>query len=489
MKETMYFTNGAFPEAKPEQMGVSSRDIAAYIDALREIDYDLHSLQIVRHGKRVFAAATAPYTLQDPHRLLSAAKGIIAAAVLFAIDEGKLHLDDKVVNYFQDMMPEHPSENLLSMTLYDLLTMQTGQDTDDAFMHFLTHPDEDLCRAFFQTPVTGKPGTHFFYNNSVPHLLFFLVERATGCRFEDYLNEKLCEPLGVRVTAQYNSEGIYDPVTTVVTPEDFMKIAIWFLQEGAWEGKQLIDPALIRMALAQQVCTGNEDVNARGYCMQMSKNCFGGARMEGGGVQVALMMPEFDTVFVYTSSETRGRESMLLAYDKVISRMKGKSMAADPEGEELLRKAAATMTRAPRAQADVPGSDRWEGTYHFQANDRGLEQLSFHREGDRYALQVNDALVHIGLNEKWEPSEKHVFVRPDVSIQNRIYGSDPEHCLFSGGWKDDHTFVFVLKSLASMGEFRFYLAFDQQQVTVHIPRRVSVGPQDDNNCDLLSAQR
>lgn len=489
MKETMYLIDGAFPEGSPEEEGISSRDIAAYIDALRAMDYDLHSLQIVRHGKRVFAKATEPYTLQSPHRLLSAAKSIIAAAVLFVIDDGKLRFEDKVADFFSEYLPDNPCKEVLQLTVYDLLTMQTGQDTDDAFMHFLTHPDEDLCRAFFVTPFTGQPGTHFFYNNAVPHLLFTLVERATGRKYAEYLNEKLCSPLGIRITAQYNNVGIYDPVTTVVSAEDFMKLGVWFLQEGAWEGKQLLDPSLIRMAMAQQVCTNSEDIVSRGYGMQIWRNFFGGACMNGGGVQLAMIVPEQDMVFTITSNETRGHEAIMLAYEKVISRVRGRAMLADPEGERLLQQAAATMNRAPVGQAEISGCRQWEGKYRFAANDYGLETMSFHRADAKYMLCINNTQVEIGLYGVWKPAEKHILVKPDLSIQNRIYETDPQHCMFSGGWQAENRFVFTLKSLGSMGEYRFCLTFDQQRATLQIPRHVSVGAQDETNVDILSANR
>ena len=88
-------------EDVPEAVGISSRHIAAYLQRLRECDYEIHSLQIIRKKKLIFAAAADPYTLESPHRLLSAAKAIIAAAVLFAIDEGRLSFDSRIIDFFR----------------------------------------------------------------------------------------------------------------------------------------------------------------------------------------------------------------------------------------------------------------------------------------------------------------------------------------------------------------------------------------------------
>ena len=211
--------------------------------------------------------------------------------------------------------------------------------------------------------------------------------------------------------------------------------------------------------------------------------------MNGGGVQLAMIVPEQDMVFTITSNETRGHEAIMLAYEKVISRVRGRAMLADPEGERLLQQAAATMNRAPVGQAEISGCRQWEGEYRFAANDYRLETMSFHRADAKYMLCINNTQVEIGLNGAWQPAEKYILVEPDLSIQNRIYETDPQHCMFSGGWQAENRFVFTLKSLGSMGEYRFCLTFDQQRVTLQIPRHVSVGAQDETNVDILSANR
>ena len=110
----------------PEASGIASRNIANYLNRLREMDYDLHSFQIYRDGRKVFGEAASPYTLESPHRLLSAAKGIIGALVLFAIDEGKLSFESHIVDYFEDKLPKDLDERFKRITVYDLMTMQCG---------------------------------------------------------------------------------------------------------------------------------------------------------------------------------------------------------------------------------------------------------------------------------------------------------------------------------------------------------------------------
>ena len=103
--ETNILKDGTIKEGTPESVGIASGHIANYLMRLRDIDYDIHSLQIVKDGKLIFANASEPFMLESPHRLLSAAKAIIAAAVLFAVDEGFLSFDSKIIDYFRDKLP------------------------------------------------------------------------------------------------------------------------------------------------------------------------------------------------------------------------------------------------------------------------------------------------------------------------------------------------------------------------------------------------
>lgn len=483
-------------KALPEEAGISSEHIAAYVQRLREMNYDLHSLQIVKDGKLIFAEAAAPYTLESPHRLLSAAKAIIAAAVFFAVDEGKLSFDDKIITYFQDKLPENYDERMERITLYDLLTMQSGQNSDEAFMHFIEEPETDLCESFFAVPMDCEPGTQFFYNNSIPHLLFFLVERATGMGIEQWINEKLCDPLGIRVTAQYNKDGIYDPVTTVVSAEDFLKLALWFLHLGNWKGKQLLNAELIKMACTQQTWTGNKEAgyqNGKGYCMQLWRNAFGGCRMDGGGGQIALILPEYDMAAVIMGNDSRSDQAIHIFYEEILSKVHGRALPEDRMSKQRLLEAAKNMSRAPfKAMAHAEAEQNINGKrYQFSGNEWGIEMLCFQFEKENTVLQVKqngkENCFLIGLNANWCESKKPLLLAPDISIQNRIYGPDPEDCFLSGGWKTDTVYEAVCKSVASMGEYVFFFSFSESGLEVSLPGGISAGMKCDEGYAYLKS--
>ena len=98
--DTHYFLldrKDAFETSTPEEQGITSASIADFFDTVRERDLEVDSIQIVRHGKLCLDAVAAPYTRDSFHRIYSAAKGVVATAILFAVQEGLIELDSPVV--------------------------------------------------------------------------------------------------------------------------------------------------------------------------------------------------------------------------------------------------------------------------------------------------------------------------------------------------------------------------------------------------------
>ena len=66
----------------PEEQGIPSRAISDFLRTVWDQGQELHSLHVVRNGKLVAAGTAKPFTEDSYHRIFSAAKGIVAAAVL-----------------------------------------------------------------------------------------------------------------------------------------------------------------------------------------------------------------------------------------------------------------------------------------------------------------------------------------------------------------------------------------------------------------------
>ena len=68
-------------------------------------------------------------------------------------------------------------------------------------------------------------------------------------------------------------------------------------------------------------------------------------------------------------------------------------------------------------------------------------------------------------------------------------GNDPQQCYCAGGWRTQNEFCFTLKSLASMGEFRFILHFDGSMLQLNIPLDVTAGMKKEMGYTIASAKK
>ena len=118
----------ALPRADfPEQVGVSSKAISELLDDFERSQIELHSIMILRHRKVAFETWRDPYAPDIPHTMYSVSKSFTSIAIGFAIDEGLLTLDTKVIDIFPEYRPQKYDENLEKLTVFHLLTMTAGK--------------------------------------------------------------------------------------------------------------------------------------------------------------------------------------------------------------------------------------------------------------------------------------------------------------------------------------------------------------------------
>lgn len=162
-----------------------------------------------RSGKPLYArgfgyanlAAGIRFTPDTPTDAASVAKTLTAAAVLMLEEEGRLHLDDPV----QRHVPEYPHPGT---RICDLLTHSAGlPEAQYDFFDGLIPPGRIRTTALFLDILrekgvrpTFEPGTRFSYSSLGFDVAALLVERVTGRRWDDFLRDRVFDPLGMRAT-------------------------------------------------------------------------------------------------------------------------------------------------------------------------------------------------------------------------------------------------------------------------------------------------
>lgn len=294
------------PRSTPEAEGIAS---SAILDFLREADArldSLHSVMVLRHGRVIAEGWWKPYAAEHPHSMFSVSKSFTSIAIGLAIAEGRLTLDDLVVDLLPDDLPAEITPRLTTLAVRHLLTMTTGHATDTVSLADESH-GENWARSILAQPLDFAPGTHYVYNSGASYLLSAILQRLTSERLLDYLTPRLFEPLAI-ASASWEScpRGIDAGGWGLsITTEDLAAFGQLLLQRGQWNGRQLVAAGWIDEATSAQVDTSatDHDLDGRqGYGFQFWRNRLAGYRADGAFGQFCIVLPKQDAVVVLTSA-------------------------------------------------------------------------------------------------------------------------------------------------------------------------------------------
>jgi CubicO group peptidase (beta-lactamase class C family) len=342
-----------FLRVAPEDVGIRSAGIAAFLDDLNAKQVEMHSMMLLRHGRVAAEGWWEPYAPTTPHMLFSLSKSFTATAAGLAIQEGFFKLDDPVLQYFADCAPENPSENLIAMRVRDLLCMGTGHETEPA-----PGKNKGWEKIFLSHPVVHRPGNYFLYNSIATFMVSSLVKRTTGQGLVDFLKPRLFDKLGIENPVwDLNPDGIEAGGWGLnLRTEDIARFGQMILQEGQWLGEQIVPRNWVRLMTAWQIdnSLGREKDWAQGYCFQFWRCRNDAFRGDGAFGQYCVVMPKKDAVLAITSSTNDMQYILDCAFDRLLPAMQD-CLPPDPVASTTLseRMAALALPRLCGGEGDI----------------------------------------------------------------------------------------------------------------------------------------
>ncbi|WP_186224708.1 serine hydrolase domain-containing protein [Burkholderia gladioli] len=282
------------PRARASAMGVDASAVAAWLDDVEQAGLDLHAFMLHRHGHVIAEGWRWPYRADRLRNLHSVAKSFTACAIAFAIEEGRLRLEDRLGDFFAESPPApHPAA---AMTVADLLTMRTGHagETSGAVWRRMS---SSWIEAFFAIPVETPPGSNFVYTSAASYMLSALVSRVTGETTHEYLRPRLFAPLGISgETWDIGTDGINPGGNGLwAHTADLLKLGILHVQGGVWEGRRVLPEAWVAEATRAQ-----EASNRYGYHWWVHDG--GSYSAIGKFVQLVRVFPEAGVTLAVTGA-------------------------------------------------------------------------------------------------------------------------------------------------------------------------------------------
>lgn len=265
------------------------------------------AVKVVKDGEEI---ARHEWDQVIRRNLYSASKSFTSAAVGIAQGEGLLSIDEKLTDAFADALPDAVSENLAKATVRDLLTMGVGHG--QAWLMGVQRAaleEDDWVRFALSCPFVHAPGSKFVYNNACTYLAGVLVQQRAGCDLVSYLTPRLFKPLGIR-RPTWESDPLgrtFGASGLMLTLDELARFGQLYLQNGNWNGKQLVPAEWVRESTSVQIDNGSY-----GYGYQFWAGPHGSFRADGMYAQLSIILRDKNAV-VTTVAESRQADKLIEA--------------------------------------------------------------------------------------------------------------------------------------------------------------------------------
>lgn len=260
------------------------------------------SLMVIRNRKLV--AEAYPHDIADRDlfaNIQSCTKTITSIMLGIAINNGvNISVNDRLYDIYPDQFDNDNRER--DITLKDALTMRTGLEfNNDKHTLQLYQTDKKSAGFVLSFPRLYEHGTVMNYNDGAPQLVSKAIEVKTGQKLKDYAREKLFSPLNI---TDWKWESAHDSTTygafsLYLKPRDFARIGQLLLQNGSWDGKQIIDTTYLREATTFKVSSNFNNAPYGYYFWIDDRNK--GFYAHGHGGQILLVVPDKQLVLLYTA--------------------------------------------------------------------------------------------------------------------------------------------------------------------------------------------
>lgn len=273
-------------------------------------------------------------------RIGSTSKNFTALAILQLVNQGKLSMQDPVRQLVPEVWFDNRWEDTDPVRVVDLLEHTTGWDD----MHFSEYAKDapnislrDALDFSHQSRISRwKPGTRMSYCNSGPAVAAMIVEKITGQRFEDYVQQHFFAPIGMktatyfqpgaeRATTLYHADGktpypywniLFRPAGSInASANDMASYLAFFLHRGEVNGVPVLPAtALDRIEAPSRNWAAQAGLKA-GYGLYNYTSINDGLVFHGhnggveGGLTTLAYLPEHGVGFFFSINTGNGEAS------------------------------------------------------------------------------------------------------------------------------------------------------------------------------------
>lgn len=446
----------------PADANVDPRTVLNFIDDVFAHSLDLHSFMLYRHGNVVAEGWAWPYASYRPHIMHSLTKSVNVSAVGLAMEAGHFALDDKVISFFDEELPDDINEHLATMTIEDLLTMRAGHAESVSGSVFRPIKTSWVVE-FFKIPVVKAPGNEFLYSSALSFMLSAIVSKTTGEAVRDYLEPRLLAPLGISgIEWGASPNGISSGGNGLTwKTADSLKLGILHLNRGRWDDRQILPANWVTEATRLQV-----PGSYYGYQWWVNEEV-GAYYAEGAFGQFSIVFPEHDAVLAITAGIPRGAPFEQLIFKHFPAAFKDPAFVPSVASASALENRIDNWRLLPEARHTTSSTvARVSGrTYDIEPNDDNVTSVRLEFTGDEVAYRLSDHrgdhVVRVGLAD-WIESETGIT----GNKLHHQYQEDDMRVVAHGRWWDEYTFEMTWQFVETAWVDRVVLRFHDDQISI-----------------------
>ena len=238
--------------AAPEAVGVDSAPLVRMSEWIRKDKLDVRSLLVIKDGKLIFERYAGGLGREHNYELYSVTKTITALTFGALAGQGKIATTDRAASWILKTHPEFQESlsDKKDIELGHLMSMSSGllyKQVEGSDPLYFQAPDR--LKVALSTVPRIPPATRFEYTDANPVLVGAAIAAASGQREDRYAEAQLFKPLGMR---NYRWTGA-DQTGTVsggwglrLRAIDMAKLGMLMLDEGRWQGRQVVPASWIR---------------------------------------------------------------------------------------------------------------------------------------------------------------------------------------------------------------------------------------------------
>ena len=468
------------PRAKtPESVGVSSREVQAFIDHCMTLGKELHSVIVIRHGKVAAEVYREPFAAQFRHAMYSVSKSVTATAIGFAIGEGILSLDTRFVDIFPEARKVQSSPYLEKLTVEDLLTLRSGLSVTPLMDKTKDRWFEDIIGSNWMT----EPGTEFFYINENLYLLCCIIHRKCGMSVVDYLMPRLFEPLGIeRPFWETCPRGIEaGGWGLMLRPMDLAKFMLTYLNGGVYAGKQVLPEGWAEKATTKQTetCNSKDQLDTKqgyGYGFWRCGGYPHGFRADGMFSQFGIAFEDLDAVVVINCGEINEqamRDVVWQHFPKAFTDVDKSAAPIEitiPPYEKLRAKPRSPMEQKLKGRRIVFNKPLLLNAIGFPVSTLPLTATFMGKDKagniTNIAIEPLENELIFSWSEGREVNRIHVGMDGEYRFDNIVLGQMPFTSCAIGCWNNENELEIIIRPMEAAAARKLVLKFHGELVTL-----------------------